>query len=144
MVPTIRWALHVGFITCVLLVSGRGDRKAHSQDVQSRVRGSQYGVCAHLARGDEHQLLRKELKGMRRAGLGWVRTDFKRDIVEKSQGEWNFRPFDRTVRATEKAGVQLLTSLSYHDVPPSDKTCGSDCISPGRRTGPRIAYRKNK
>ena len=77
---------------------------------------SPYGVCAHISRGDEHQIARQELKLMRKAGIGWVRTDFDWSGVEREPGVWKFDHLDETVAWAETEGVRILPILDY-DVP---------------------------
>lgn len=72
-----------------------------------------YAVCAHVSRGDEHQVARQELKLMRSAGIGWVRTDFDWSGVEREPGTWQFDHLDETVAWAEAAGVRLLPILDY-------------------------------
>ncbi|MBT7298544.1 MAG: hypothetical protein HN849_03480 [Victivallales bacterium] len=72
-----------------------------------------YAVCAHLARGGEHQIARDELRLMKAAGIGWARTDFDWSGVEKKQGEWTFDHLDETVQWAEAAGVKILPILDY-------------------------------
>lgn len=51
---------------------------------------------------------------MRQTGIGWVRSDFDWNAVERKKGEWNFDYFDRVVSECESAGVQLLPILKGH------------------------------
>ncbi|MHC4178531.1 MAG: endonuclease/exonuclease/phosphatase family protein, partial [Planctomycetota bacterium] len=74
------------------------------------------GVCAHISRGGEHRIARQELKLMRSAGIGWVRTDFDWSGVERQTGAWRFDHLDETVAWAEAAGVRILPILDY-DVP---------------------------
>lgn len=74
---------------------------------------SPYGVCAHISRGDEHPFARKELALMRKAGIGWVRTDFSWSGVERRPGTWSFEQLDETVAWAEAAGVRILPILDY-------------------------------
>jgi endonuclease/exonuclease/phosphatase family metal-dependent hydrolase len=77
---------------------------------------SPYAVCAHLSRGDEHQVAQEELKLMHQAGIGWVRADFDWSGVERRPGAWQFDHLDQTVAWAEAAGVRILPILDY-DVP---------------------------
>ncbi|MBN2476249.1 MAG: beta-galactosidase [Pirellulales bacterium] len=77
---------------------------------------SPYGVCAHISRGDEHPVARRELQAMRAAGIAWVRTDFSWSGVERRPGDWDFAQLDETVDWAEAAGVEILPILDY-DVP---------------------------
>ncbi len=72
-----------------------------------------YAVCAHISRGDEHPFARRELALMRKAGIGWVRTDFSWSGVERRPGVWRFDHLDETVAWAEAAGVRLLPILDY-------------------------------
>lgn len=74
---------------------------------------SPYGVCAHISRGDEHPVARKELELMQKAGIRWVRTDFSWSSVERRPGQWAFGHLDETVDWAEAAGVNILPILDY-------------------------------
>ena len=74
---------------------------------------SPYAVCAHLSRGDEHQVAQQELKLMHQAGIGWVRADFDWSGVERRQGVWQFDHLDETVAWAEAEGVRILPILDY-------------------------------
>ena len=77
---------------------------------------SPYAVCAHLSRGDEHQVAQQELKLMHQAGIGWVRADFDWSGIERRPGAWQFDHLDQTVAWAEAEGVRILPILDY-DVP---------------------------
>lgn len=72
-----------------------------------------YAVCAHISRGDEHPFARDELRLMREAGIGWVRSDFSWSGVERRPGSWRFDHLDETVDWAEAAGVRILPILDY-------------------------------
>jgi len=74
---------------------------------------SPYGVCAHVARGDEHPYAKRELPMMRTAGIGWVRTDFAWSGVERQPGQWHFEMLDETVDWAEAERVRILPILDY-------------------------------
>lgn len=75
---------------------------------------SPYGVCAHLARGDEHGTARQELRLMREAGIGWARADFSWTSVQrKAGGPWHFEHLDETLQWAEEEGVRILPILDY-------------------------------
>jgi len=74
---------------------------------------SPYAVCAHLSRGDEHQVAQQELKLMHQAGIGWVRADFDWSGVERQPGAWQFEHLDQTVAWAEAEGVRILPILDY-------------------------------
>ena len=78
---------------------------------------SPYGVCAHVSRHGDHELAEQEFKLMRRAGIGWARTDFDWTTVQPSEtGPWDFSMLDATVERAEAAGIEILPILAY-DVP---------------------------
>jgi hypothetical protein len=77
---------------------------------------SPYAVCAHLSRGGEHEVAREELRLMRQAGIGWVRTDFDWSGVERRPGQWTFDHLDETVAWAEQEKIRILPILDY-DVP---------------------------
>jgi len=72
-----------------------------------------YGVCAHIARGDEHPFAKRELPMMRTAGVGWVRTDFSWSGVERRPGQWHFEMLDETVDWARAERVRILPILDY-------------------------------
>ncbi len=72
-----------------------------------------YGVCAHLAWGDEHPTAREELALMREAGIGWVRADFAWQNIQPKRDVWRFDHLDETVAWAKAAGVRILPILDY-------------------------------
>ena len=74
---------------------------------------SPYGVCAHLARGDEHDTAREEIALMRQAGIGWARADFSWTGVQGQDRAWHFENLDETVAWAGDGGVKLLPILNY-------------------------------
>lgn len=74
---------------------------------------SPYGVCAHLARGDEHATAREEIRLMKEAGIGWARADFSWTGVQGKDGAWHFENLDETVAWAGDGGVKLLPILNY-------------------------------
>lgn len=89
------------------------ETRASNQHTAQAAAVCPYGVCAHIARGDEHPYAQRELSLMRRAGIGWVRTDFSWSSVERPRGQWHFEQLDQTVAWAEAAGVQILPILDY-------------------------------
>lgn len=69
-----------------------------------------YGICAHVTRGED-TVRTAEL--LRPAGLGWARSDFDWQTVEKKPGVWDFSRFDKVIADLEARGVQLLPILGY-------------------------------
>ena len=69
-----------------------------------------YGACEHVTRGEPAA---RTCAMLRQAGIGWVRSDFDWQAIERKPGEWNFSTFDRIVGECEAEGVQLLPILGY-------------------------------
>ncbi len=76
---------------------------------------SQYGICAHVSRG-ERAVAPQEFDLMNRAGIRLVRTDFDWKNMEKKQGEWNVGHLDSLVALAREKKVGILPILDY-DVP---------------------------
>lgn len=72
-----------------------------------------YAACAHLSRPGEFETRGQELDLMRKAGLGWVRTDFDWKVVEPQEGVWTFDHLDALLADAEKSGIQVLPILDY-------------------------------
>ena len=72
-----------------------------------------YGVCAHLARGDEFEQLTEELDLMKAAGIGWARADFTWAYFEPRDGEFCCERYDQVVEAALARGVNILPILCY-------------------------------
>jgi len=71
---------------------------------------SPYGVCAHLNRMPETEAA-AELDGIRRCGIGFVRTDLDWKQIEPEPGKWDFSRWDKVVAEAEKQGVKVLPIL---------------------------------
>jgi hypothetical protein len=74
---------------------------------------SPYGVCAHLARGDEYGELAEELDLMQAAGIRWVRSDFTWGHFEPRDGDFRFERYDEVVKACLDRGINVLPILCY-------------------------------
>lgn len=74
---------------------------------------SPYGVCSHLGGGEEHDLMPKNLQIMYQGGMRWVRSDYTWSGVERPQGQWDFKRFDRLLAEAEKNGMTILPILDY-------------------------------
>ena len=72
--------------------------------------GGPYGACAHITRDEPPA---RTCAMMRQAGMGWVRSDFDWQSIERKKGEWDFSHFDKVVSACEAEGMQLLPILGY-------------------------------
>ena len=72
-----------------------------------------YGTCAHLAGGEEHQLIPANLIKMREAGITWARADFSWSAVERPQGTWHFEHLDYLMDQAGKHGITILPILDY-------------------------------
>jgi len=72
-----------------------------------------YGICAHVSRHGDHELAGQEFKLMRRAGIGWARTDFDWTTVQPARDVWDFTMLDATVDKAEQAGIEILPILAY-------------------------------
>lgn len=72
-----------------------------------------YGVCAHLARGDEYGQLVEELDLIKAAGIRWVRADFTWGHFEPRDGEFRFERYDEVVKACLERGIDVLPILCY-------------------------------
>lgn len=57
--------------------------------------------------------LRKALKSMKAAGIGWVRMDFLWTDIEPKQGEFDFSDYDRIVDTAVAEGVSILGIFDY-------------------------------
>jgi hypothetical protein len=75
---------------------------------------SPYGVCAHLARGDEYGQLEEELDRMKEAGIGWVRADFTWGTFEPKDGQFRFDRYDKVVDAALARGINILPIFCYN------------------------------
>lgn len=74
---------------------------------------SPYGTCSHLAGGQEHQVMPKNLILMEQAGIEWARADFSWSGIERKQGEWYFEHLDKVVNTAQEYGVTILPILDY-------------------------------
>lgn len=74
---------------------------------------SPYGTCSHLAGGQEHMEMPKNLKLMRQAGIEWARADFSWSGIERSRGTWHFEHLDKVVNTAQEQGVTILPILDY-------------------------------
>ena len=74
---------------------------------------SPYGVCAHLARGDEYGEHAEELDLMKAAGIKWVRMDFTWGYFEPRDGQFRFERYDEVVKACLDRGIDVLPILCY-------------------------------
>jgi len=68
---------------------------------------SPYGTCSHLAGGQEHMEMPKNLKLMRQAGIEWARADFSWSGIERSRGTWHFEHLDKVVNTAQEQGVRF-------------------------------------
>ncbi|GHT13283.1 hypothetical protein FACS1894170_09110 [Planctomycetales bacterium] len=96
--------LFLCFLSCQLL---NAQEKSNTSPVHSP-----FGICAHLQGGEEYDQMPKNLELMRKAGIRWVRTDFRWVGVENPQGNWHFENLDRILDETEKCGIQVLPILN--------------------------------
>ncbi len=76
----------------------------------SRGAESPYGACAHLNRWEFPQMP-QELRMMKDAGIGFVRTDLDWNQVEKNPGQWNFTQWDALVKQAGENKIAVLPIL---------------------------------
>jgi len=74
---------------------------------------SQYGSHSHIYRPNEVVNFPQNLDAMRATGLDWMRTDFLWDLVEPTQGNWDFAQYDGIVEEARKRNVNILGILGY-------------------------------
>ena len=80
---------------------------------------NRFGMCAHLHRKGgadamgEFDKLEQDLRLMKNAGIGWVRTDFTWAAIEPEQGEFRFERFDTVVDTAARYGIRVLPILDY-------------------------------
>jgi hypothetical protein len=56
------------------------------------------------------------LEAMQMAGIKWGRQDFTWRKIEKTQGQYDFEPYDRLVEACRARGIMLIGDLAYQPV----------------------------
>ncbi len=71
---------------------------------------SPYGACAHLNRW-EYPEMAQELQLMKKAGIGFDRTDLDWSQVEPQPGKWDFTRWDAVLKAAEENGITILPIL---------------------------------
>ena len=71
-----------------------------------------YGICAHLHAADAKSR-EMTLKRMTDAGIGWFRTDFVWEQIEKRPGEYDFSVYDAVMDEARGRGVKVLPILDY-------------------------------
>ena len=74
---------------------------------------SPYGVCSHVAWGDDLKFAPQQFQLMRDTGISRVRADFDWYSVEPQPGNWNFSHLDRLTRAARQGNIDLLPILDY-------------------------------
>jgi hypothetical protein len=67
---------------------------------------SPYGVNSHIARDEL-------LAELARIGVRWHRIDVDWDLIERAEGEYDWRELDRVVVAAQTLGLSLLASIAY-------------------------------
>ncbi|MGQ9733144.1 MAG: hypothetical protein ACUVX8_17950, partial [Candidatus Zipacnadales bacterium] len=73
-----------------------------------------FGVCAHLARGDEFNEHEQELQLMEEAGIRWARADWTWGYFEPQDNQWRFDAYDTVVATAKRHHVNLLPILCYN------------------------------
>lgn len=61
----------------------------------------------------DEKSLKKTIRLMHEAGVGWVRLDFLWEDIEPRQGDFAFAKYDRLVSLLKKQGIQILGILHY-------------------------------
>ncbi|MDO4630138.1 MAG: beta-galactosidase [Planctomycetia bacterium] len=74
---------------------------------------SPYGMCAHLAGGQEYEAMPRNLELMQEIGVEWVRFDFSWWGIEGPRGNWHFEHLDRVVKLAEAEGIKILPILNH-------------------------------
>ncbi len=67
-----------------------------------------YGVCAHPFTANEYSIKNDLYDMMKIAGVDWLRTDFRYDIINPSDGVYDFKMFDDIVDELRKRGISML------------------------------------
>jgi hypothetical protein len=57
--------------------------------------------------------LKKVIRLMHKAGVGWVRLDFLWEDIEPQQGKFEFAKYDNLVKLLKEQGIQILGILHY-------------------------------
>jgi len=72
---------------------------------------SPFGI--NMALGPNTTDLEARLTAMQEAGIKWGRQDFSWSRIERTQGEYDFEPYDRLVEQCRKHGIVLFGNLAY-------------------------------
>ncbi len=76
---------------------------------------SPYGICAHITRHGEFQIMEAELKLMQHANIAWVRSDFDWGRIQKDPDSWSYDHLDTVAANAAKANIMVLPILDYNN-----------------------------
>ena len=86
-------------------------------DEPSDVIQNPYGVCACVSRQwppfEEFQIRNQEFARMHDASIGWIRTDFDWQNIERKQGVWDFSMLDAMLADARREKIRILPILGY-------------------------------
>lgn len=85
---------------------------AFPQSSMASVADGRIGLSSHLFWLGEADV-DKELKRMRTGGVDWIREDFRWDLIEPSQGNFDWRRTDGLMSAAARNDVNVLAILDY-------------------------------
>ena len=101
----------------MIIMSGTGCRRMEWE----RNSGSPFGVLAFLSWNhswnryhyEDEQDIRRAVKLMSEAGMGFVRMDFYWEDIEPQQGDFRFQHYDTIVRILKQHNIRIVGMLHY-------------------------------
>lgn len=76
---------------------------------------SPWGVAAHPLRAEEWSNVDASFNYVCSAGITWIRDDFRFSTIYRSDGEFNYTPYDQLLEKAEQYGIKILPILEGYD-----------------------------